>query len=112
MYSVMRKCEVYIHGIKAGTLTETDDRAYVFEYDESYWQEKSNPPVCLAMPLEKKAYHSTYLFPFFFNMLSEGENREIQSHLLHIDREDDFGILLATARFDTIGAVTVKPLES
>jgi len=45
-------------------------------------------------------------------MLSEGENRQIQSQLLHIDAEDDFGILLATAQYDTIGAVTVKPIES
>ena len=108
----MRQCEVYIHGIKAGILTETDSKTYVFEYDESYLQKESNPPVCLAMPLDKKTYYSTHLFPFFFNMLSEGENREIQSHLLHINPEDDFGILLATARFDTIGAVTVKPFKS
>ena len=44
-------------------------------------------------------------------MLSEGENRQIQSRLLRIDPEDDFGILLATAQFDTAGAVTVKPLR-
>ena len=30
--------------------------------------------------------------------------------LLHIDESDDFGILLATAQEDTIGAVTVKPI--
>lgn len=44
-------------------------------------------------------------------MLSEGENRQIQSRLPHIDPEDDFGILLATAQFDTIGTVTVNPLR-
>lgn len=43
-------------------------------------------------------------------MLSEGENRKLQSQLLHIDAEDDFGILLATARYDTIGAVTTNPV--
>ncbi len=32
--------------------------------------------------------------------------------LLHIDENDDFGILLATAQYDTIGAVTVKPIPS
>ena len=30
-------------------------------------------------------------------MLSEGANRQIQSTLLHIDENDDFGILLACA---------------
>jgi serine/threonine-protein kinase HipA len=43
-------------------------------------------------------------------MLSEGANRKLQSQLLHIDEHDDFGIMLATAQFDTIGAVTIKPL--
>ena len=51
-----------------------------------------------------------YLFPYFFNMLSEGANRQVQSTLLHIDEKDDFGIMLATAQYDTIGAVTIKPL--
>ena len=44
-------------------------------------------------------------------MLSEGENRKLQSQLLHIDADDDFSILLATAQYDTIGAVTIKPIE-
>ena len=44
-------------------------------------------------------------------MLSEGENRQIQSQLLRIDPDDDFGILLATCSTDTIGAITVKPIE-
>ena len=28
----------------------------------------------------------------------------------HIDTDDDIGILLATARYDTVGAVTVEPI--
>jgi serine/threonine-protein kinase HipA len=44
-------------------------------------------------------------------MLSEGANRQTQSMLLHIDENDDFGILLATAQEDTIGAVTIKPID-
>jgi serine/threonine-protein kinase HipA len=44
-------------------------------------------------------------------MLSEGENRALQSAVLHIDKDDDFGILLETAQYDTAGAVTVRPLN-
>ena len=106
----MRQCEVYVHGIRAGILTEDDRREYTFAYDKAYLLGMGNPPVSLTMPLRSEPYHSPYLFPFFFNMLSEGENRQIQSQLLHIDAEDDFGILLATAQSDTIGAVTVKPI--
>jgi len=54
---------------------------------------------------------SNVLFPFFFNMLSEGENREIQSQILHINKNDDFGILMETAQYDTIGSVIIKPIK-
>ena len=92
--------------MEAGTLQETDDRQYVFAYSDKY----EGAPVCLAMPVRTEPYRSAYLFPYFYNMLSEGENRQTQSRLLHIDENDDFGILLATAQEDTIGAVTVKPI--
>lgn len=106
----MRKCEVYIHGVKAGELTEFDGHEYEFVYDRTYLHDANNPPVSLTMPLREEPYHSESLFPFFFNMLSEGENRKMQAYLLHISPDDDFGILLATAHTDTIGAVTVKPV--
>ena len=102
----MRECKVYVHDVEAGLLQETDDREYVFTYREGY----QGDPVCLAMPVRQKVYRSDHLFPYFFNMLSEGANRQVQSTLLHIDEKDDFGIMLATAQYDTIGAVTVKPV--
>lgn len=107
----MRKCLVLVHGVPAGVLTETDPPTeYVFEYSDDYISH-ANAPVCLAMPLRSEPYHSTVLFPFFFNMLSEGENRALQSSMHHLDPTDDFGILLATAQYDTPGAVTVSPLN-
>ena len=102
----MRECKVYVHDAEAGLLQETDDREYVFTYHGDY----QGDPVCLAMPVRQKVYRSDHLFPYFFNMLSEGANRQVQSTLLHIDEKDDFGIMLATAQYDTIGAVTVKPV--
>lgn len=102
----MRACKVYVHDTEAGILQETDNKEYVFTYHVNYQGE----PVCLAMPVRQEPYHSDYLFPYFFNMLSEGANRQVQSTLLHIDEKDDFGIMLATAQYDTIGAVTIKPL--
>lgn len=103
----MRRCKVFVHDIEAGTLQENDTKEYVFTYKENYQGE----PVCLAMPVRKEPYRSNHLFPYFFNMLSEGSNRQVQSMLYHIDENDDFGIMLATAQNDTIGAVTVKPME-
>jgi serine/threonine-protein kinase HipA len=106
----MRQCEVYVHGIKAGILTEDDSREYIFVYDKPYLLEEKNPPVSLTLPLREEPYRSPVLFPFFFAMLSEGENRQVQSQLLRIDADDDFGILLSTASYDTIGSVTIKPI--
>ena len=102
----MRQCNVFVHGAEAGLLQETDDGQYVFTYRADY----HGDPVCLAMPVRREPFRSNHLFPYFFNMLSEGSNRQVQSMLLHIDEKDDFGIMLATAQHDTIGAVTVKPI--
>lgn len=103
----MRQCKVFVNGVEAGILSEENGGSFTFSYMDGY----SGRPVCLAMPVRDKVYKSDYLFPFFFNMLSEGTNRKLQSQLLHIDEDDDFGILLATAQTDTIGAVTIKPIS-
>lgn len=102
----MRQCKVYVHDIEAGILQETDSGSYVYTYHPGY----KGTPVCLAMPVRAEPYRSHNLFPYFFNMLSEGSNRQVQSMLHHIDENDDFGIMLVTAGVDTIGAVTVKPI--
>ncbi len=108
----MRECEVYIHDKLAGKLTESDNPfGYRFEYYDEYFRNSENPPICLSMPLNQQVYESPHLFPFFFNMLSEGNNREMHAAILGIDREDDFGIMLATAQNDTIGAVTIRPIQ-
>lgn len=41
-------------------------------------------------------------------MLAEGANKAYQCRMLKIDENDAFGLLLATAHTDTIGAITVK----
>ena len=107
----MRACKVYIKNKEAGILEETDEQKYVFTYSNGYIAAGNRVPVCIAMPVREEPYQSDYLFPYFFNMLSEGANRKTQSMLLHIDEDDDFGILLATAQVDTIGAVTIKPIK-
>jgi len=106
----MRKAVVYCTGIPAGELVEISSKEYIFRYDDDYFLDATKPAVSLTLPKTRQEYHSTYLFPFFFNMLSEGSNRMTQSKLLRIDEKDHFGILLATAQLDVIGAITVKPI--
>lgn len=104
----MRQGKVYLNGAFAGLLTEIPGAGYTFVYDDVFFADSTKPAISLTLPKKQKEYHSAFLFPFFSNMLSEGYNRRLQSILHHVDADDDFGILLATAYCDTPGAVTVK----
>lgn len=106
----MRTLEIYRNGILAGLLIEENRKHYIFRYDEKYFIDDNNPAISLTLPKTQKEYSSEFLFPCFFNMLSEGVNRRLQSVQLKIDEEDNFGLLAATAQYDTIGAVTVKTI--
>ncbi len=106
----MRILEIYRNGVLAGTLTEEDRHHYVFRYDDRYFYDPATPSISLTLPKVQREYRGSFLFPFFFNMLSEGVNRKLQCTQLRIDEEDHFGLLAATAQYDTIGAVTVKPV--
>ena len=106
----MRSAEVYRNGILAGLLTENKNRTYEFIYDSGYFTDNSKPAISLTLPKNQLVHTSEYLFPFFYNMLSEGANRTVQLRQLKIDENDFFGLLLATAQYDTIGAITIKPI--
>jgi serine/threonine-protein kinase HipA len=107
----MRKLSIYRNKEYAGTLTEKSRVEYVFRYDDAYYADITKPAISLTLPKSQQEYNSPVLFPFFFNMLSEGVNRQLQSRLLKIDEQDNFGLLAATAQYDTVGAITVKPIE-
>lgn len=107
----MRQAEVFCKDQLAGLLTEVNSGQFVFRYDDEYFVDKEKSAISLTLPKTKQEYSSNFLFPFFANMLSEGTNRKMQSRLLKIDENDDFGILLATAKHDTIGAITIKPFS-
>lgn len=106
----MRAATVYYNQIPAGTLAEENRHSYSFAYDEGYFKNLLLPAISLTLPKTQQEYLSEYLFPFFYNMLAEGVNRTLQSRQLKIDENDSFGFLLATAQFDTIGAITVKEI--
>jgi HipA-like protein len=107
----MRQALVYRNGVIAGKLVEMSRNDYIFNYDDNYYADSAKPSISLTLPKTKKEYKSKILFPFFYNMLSEGVNKKLQCQQLKIDGEDSFGLLLATAQYDTIGAVTLKPVE-
>ena len=106
----MRVAEVFTNGVLAGTLSETDEGKYIFKYDNAYLLDSRNRAISLSLPKRKEAFIADELFPFFYNMLSEGANKALQCMTLKIDENDAFGLLLATADNDTIGTITVKQL--
>jgi serine/threonine-protein kinase HipA len=107
----MRKANVLRNGKLVGVLTQFSANNYEFRYDDNWFANSALPAVSLTLPKNKQVYKSEYLFPFFFNMLSEGVNRQLQSRQLKIDEKDYFGLLLATAKTDTIGAITLSEIK-
>jgi serine/threonine-protein kinase HipA len=106
----MRSAEVYYNDELAGVITETTRNKYLFRYDDAWFINDRKPPVSLTMTKNRQEYESDSLFPVFFNLLSEGANKSLQCSLLKIDENDFFGLLMATARYDTIGAITIRPI--
>jgi HipA-like protein len=104
------KGAVYNNGQLAGYLEKTSN-SYLFTYTDNYYLNKDNPPISLTLPKTQQQYESDTLFAFFQGLLSEGINKDIQCRLLKIDENDDFTRLLQTAGDDTIGAITVKPVD-
>ncbi len=104
----MRRGAVYYNDQLAGYLTELDQNSYIFRYEDSYFSNSKFPEISLTLPKTQKEFNSSYLFPFFYNMLSEGVNKKMQTRQFKLDEDDAFGLLLKTAELDTIGAVSVK----
>ena len=98
---------VYMNGLVAGTL-EKNSKGYIFRYADEYFNNNNTPSISITLPKTKQEYSSKILFPFFFNMLSEGANKQLQCRHLKIDEDDYFSLLLATSNSDTIGAVYVN----
>lgn len=106
----MRQATIFYKGKEAGILEQEDDGSFTFRYLEAWLADPENPSISLTLPRTKPEHNSKYLFPFFYNMLPEGTNRQIVCKANRLDSDDYFGILITTARYDTIGAITVKKI--
>lgn len=107
----MRQAMVNVNGRAAGTIQEISDHEYVFFYFDDYLNDSTSEPVSLTLPKRNGTYKSDILFPCFFNLLSEGANKAAQCRALHIEPNDYFGLLLATAQTDTAGYLTFTPIQ-
>lgn len=107
----MRQARVLRNGEEVGTLTKVNAKEYTFSYNPDWYANPQKPAVSLTLPKSKMKHHADHLFPFFFNMISEGVNLKLQARQFQVDESDYFNLLLLTAQKETIGPITIEPIE-
>jgi len=107
----MREAKVLFKDEVAGILTQHDNGSFTFCYLDDWLNDKDKPSISLTLPKGEQPFHSEFLFPFFYNMLPEGSNKQVVCKLNRIDKEDYFGLLMTTAKNDSIGAVRIIKIE-
>ena len=101
------RAEVYYNNKPVGYLSKEEGK-YFFQYSTEYLLDETNPSISLTLPKKEETFISDNLFPFFYGLLAEGENKELQCCTLKIDENDHFTRLLKTAGQDTIGGIKVR----
>jgi len=107
----MRKAKILFKDEEAGILTQHDDDSFTFSYNDTWVADNNKPGISLTLPKTVEAFHSKFLFPFFYNMLPEGSNKQVVCRFNKIDQSDYFGLLMTTAKYDSIGAVRVIKID-
>ena len=105
----MRQAEIYRKGILAGTLTE-EGGEYRFCYDGAYLVRENAQPVSLTLPLQKEAFVSPVLFPFFDGLIPEGWLLDVALRNTDISILDRMSLLLLCCK-ECIGSVSVVPIN-
>ncbi len=105
----MRRAKIYYKEMLAGILTENDN-GYTFCYLPEYLASKTAKPVSLTLSLQKEAYESQVLFPFFDGLIPEGWLLDVALRNTDISILDRMSLLLMCCK-DCIGAVSVVGIE-
>lgn len=101
----MRKALVYRKDVLAGVLTENEGE-YTFVYDTGYLQSDVAKAISLTMPLQKEAFVSPVLFPFFDGLIPEGWLLDVALRNSDISILDRMSLLLLCCK-DCIGSISV-----
>lgn len=97
---------VYYNNVFAGTITQNDDGAFVFSYNDLYFENENTKPISLTLPKSQKVYKSNILFPFFDGLIPEGYLLEIALKKYNVSNNDRMSLLLKTCR-NPIGIVRI-----
>lgn len=101
----MRQALVYRKDVLAGVLTENEGE-YTFVYDSGYLQIDDAKAISLTMPLQKEAFVSPVLFPFFDGLIPEGWLLDVALRSSDISILDRMSLLLLCCK-DCIGSISV-----
>lgn len=104
--TVSRQAGVFVRGLLAGLLQETDE-GYRFIYDSAYLIDLNACAVSLTLPLRPEPYTSHTLFPFFDGLIPEGWLLDMVTRNWKIDPSDRFALLMAACH-DCIGCVGIR----
>ena len=108
----MRSVVVYMRDVEAGILSKFRDGSYEFRYTRRYRNDVTQPSIAFQLPKSRAVFRSRVLFPFFYGLLAEGIQKQLQCRGLKIDEADHFTRLAETCRQGVIGAVYVLPRKS
>ena len=107
---MMRTAKVLVNDVLAGTLTESLEGEYLFQYNADYLAIEMNKPVSLTLPKRKEVYASDILFPFFDGLIPEGWLMDIGVKNWKLNTKDRMGLLLHLCT-DCIGNVSILDEE-
>ncbi len=106
----MRKAKIFSKNQVAGTLIETVEGEYHFQYDLLYLNDPTSLPISLTLPKREEPYKSKTLFSFFDGLIPEGWLLDIGLKNWKLNQFDRMGMLLHLCE-DCIGSISVKAEE-
>ena len=106
----MRAGNVYYKNVLAGIIAENED-GYSFKYNDEFINSTSAKPISLTLPIQKQAYQSKILFPFFDGLIPEGWLLNIALENWKINERDRFGLLLNLCK-DCIGCISIEAITN
>ena len=105
----MRQGNVYYKEHLAGTITETNDGEYQFQYTDEFVRNHPKEFITFTMPVRTKPYVEKRLFPFFEGLIPEGWLLDIAQKNWKFNPRDRMEILLKVCK-DCIGAVSIEAI--
>jgi len=99
---------VFLNDALIGTLLQ-DNGAMSFAYTPEYLQNNEAYPLSQNLPLTADTFHDPVAENFFSNLLPDERIRDTVARILHVSRENTFGLLKHIGA-DCAGAVSFYPV--